>query len=73
MNCASSYARLAAASEGAMLVFLYSISEAAEGYTEEKTRSAMVYSPDGTRRPQWLIRPVKPNKPAFKLPEAVRK
>ncbi|MBX9787515.1 MAG: cadmium-translocating P-type ATPase [Pirellulales bacterium] len=29
------------AAEGAMLVFLYSISEAAEGYTEEKTRSAI--------------------------------
>ena len=29
------------AAEGAMLVFLYSISEAAEGYTEEKTRSAV--------------------------------
>ncbi len=27
--------------EGALLVFLYSISEAAEGYTEEKTRSAV--------------------------------
>lgn len=27
--------------EGAMLVFLYSISEAAEGYTEEKTRGAI--------------------------------
>ncbi|MDC4228306.1 MAG: heavy metal translocating P-type ATPase (plasmid) [Candidatus Manganitrophus sp.] len=27
--------------EGAMLVFLYSISEGAEGYTEEKTRSAV--------------------------------
>ena len=27
--------------EGAILVFLYSISEAAEGYTEEKTRSAV--------------------------------
>ncbi len=27
--------------EGAMLVFLYAISEAAEGYTEEKTRSAI--------------------------------
>ncbi len=27
--------------EGAMLVFLYSISEAAEGYTEQKTRSAI--------------------------------
>lgn len=29
------------AAEGAMLAFLYSISEAAEGYTEEKTRSAI--------------------------------
>lgn len=29
------------AAEGATLVFLYSISEAAEGYTEEKTRSAI--------------------------------
>jgi Cd2+/Zn2+-exporting ATPase len=32
---------LGAAGEGAMLIFLYSISEAAEGYTEEKTRSAI--------------------------------
>ncbi|HKS26518.1 MAG TPA: cation-translocating P-type ATPase [Pyrinomonadaceae bacterium] len=32
---------LGEAGEGAMLVFLYSISEAAEGYTEEKTRSAI--------------------------------
>ncbi len=32
---------LGQAGEGAMLVFLYSISEAAEGYTEEKTRSAV--------------------------------
>jgi len=29
------------AAEGTMLVFLYSISEAAEGYTEEKTRAAI--------------------------------
>ena len=32
---------LGQAAEGAMLVFLYSLSEAAEGYTEEKTRSAV--------------------------------
>ncbi len=32
---------LGESAEGAMLVFLYSISEAAEGYTEEKTRSAI--------------------------------
>ena len=35
----------------------------------KKTRSAMVYSPDGTRRPGWLIRPVKPVKKAYLLPE----
>jgi heavy metal translocating P-type ATPase len=34
-------ALLGQAAEGALLVFLYSISEAAEGYTEEKTRSAV--------------------------------
>lgn len=34
-------AALGAPGEGAMLAFLYSISEAAEGYTEEKTRSAI--------------------------------
>lgn len=32
---------MGAPGEGAMLAFLYSISEAAEGYTEEKTRSAV--------------------------------
>ena len=32
---------MGAPGEGAMLAFLYSISEAAEGYTEEKTRSAI--------------------------------
>jgi Cd2+/Zn2+-exporting ATPase len=32
---------MGAPEEGAMLVFLYSISEAAEGYTAEKTRSAI--------------------------------
>ncbi|HSG16440.1 MAG TPA: cation-translocating P-type ATPase, partial [Anaerolineae bacterium] len=34
-------ALLGQAAEGAMLVFLYPISEALEGYTEEKTRSAV--------------------------------
>jgi anaerobic selenocysteine-containing dehydrogenase len=39
----------------------------------QKTRSAMVHSPDGTRRPEWLIRPVKPTKEAFKLPVETEK
>ena len=34
-------AAMGQAMEGAMLAFLYSISEAAEGYTEQKTRSAV--------------------------------
>ncbi|ACF12592.1 molydopterin dinucleotide-binding region [Chloroherpeton thalassium ATCC 35110] len=33
------------------------------------TRSAVDYSPDGTRRPHWLKRPLKPVKEAYKLPE----
>ncbi len=33
-----------------------------------KTRSAVDHSPDGTRRPHWLIRPVKPTAAAYKLP-----
>ncbi|MCP4360357.1 MAG: molybdopterin-dependent oxidoreductase [Chloroflexi bacterium] len=33
------------------------------------TRSAVDYSPDGTRRPYWLKRPLKPNKEAYKLPD----
>jgi hypothetical protein len=34
----------------------------------EKTRSPVEHSPDGNRRPLWLIRPVKPVKEAYKLP-----
>ncbi len=32
------------------------------------TRPASMYSPDGTRRPYWLKRPLKPTKEAYKLP-----
>jgi anaerobic selenocysteine-containing dehydrogenase len=34
-----------------------------------KTRKASRYSPDGTRRPYWLLRPLKPTKEAYQLPE----
>jgi hypothetical protein len=34
-----------------------------------KTRPAARVSPDGTRRPHWLMRPLKPTREAFKLPE----
>ncbi len=33
-----------------------------------KSRPADRFSPDGTRRPHWLIRPVKPTAAAYKLP-----
>lgn len=35
-----------------------------------KTRPAATHSPDGNRRPLWLIRPVKPTVEAYKLPVA---
>ncbi|MCP3909466.1 MAG: formate dehydrogenase, partial [Actinomycetia bacterium] len=37
----------------------------------EKTRSPQEHSPDGNRRPLWLVRPVKPTKDAYKLPVKV--
>jgi len=34
----------------------------------ELTRPADRYSPDGTRRPYWLLRPVRPERDAYRLP-----
>jgi hypothetical protein len=34
----------------------------------EQTRSAERFSPDGTRRPYWLLRPLKPAREVYKLP-----
>jgi len=34
----------------------------------ELTRPADRYSPDGTRRPYWLLRPVRPERDAYSLP-----
>jgi anaerobic selenocysteine-containing dehydrogenase len=36
----------------------------------ELTRPAGSVSPDGTRRPRWLMRPLKPSAAAFELPSA---
>jgi len=33
------------------------------------TRPADKFSPDGTRRPYWLARPLKPVKEAYNLPK----
>jgi anaerobic selenocysteine-containing dehydrogenase len=35
------------------------------------TRAADEHSPDGTRRPYWLLRPLKPAREFYKLPEEV--
>lgn len=35
----------------------------------ELTRNAQLHSPDGTRRPYWFMRPLKPPKEVFVLPE----
>jgi len=42
-----------------------------EKYREwlKTTRSANEFSPDGTRRPYWLARPLKPTKQAYELPK----
>jgi hypothetical protein len=36
----------------------------------DKARSAREHSPDGSRRPIWLIRPLKPTREAYRLPDA---
>jgi anaerobic selenocysteine-containing dehydrogenase len=36
----------------------------------EITRPAARVSPDGTRRPYWLLRPLKPSREAYRLPDA---
>jgi len=33
------------------------------------TRAADKFSPDGTRRPYWMLRPLKPAREFYKLPE----
>jgi anaerobic selenocysteine-containing dehydrogenase len=35
-----------------------------------RTRPAEQHSPDGSRRPYWLLRPLKPSKEAYRLPSA---
>ncbi len=37
----------------------------------EKTRPATIHSPDRTRRPYWLLRPLKPAKDVYRLPDPV--
>jgi ferredoxin len=45
-------------------------SKSRQAYAEwlAKTRPAQRFSPDGTRRPYWLLRPLKPGREVFRLP-----
>jgi anaerobic selenocysteine-containing dehydrogenase len=36
----------------------------------QRTRPASRHSPDGTRRPYWMLRPLKPSREAYKLPRS---
>ena len=39
----------------------------------EKTRPASRHSPDGTRRPYWMLRPLKPSREVYRLPAEPKK
>jgi hypothetical protein len=41
-----------------------------EAYAEwlARARPAASHSPDGTRRPYWLLRPLKPDREVYRLP-----
>jgi hypothetical protein len=44
--------------------------KAREAYADwlKLARPATRHSPDGTRRPYWLLRPLKPGREVYKLP-----
>ena len=46
------------------------VAKSREAYQEwmAKTRPASSHSPDGTRRPYWMMRPLKPSREIYKLP-----
>jgi anaerobic selenocysteine-containing dehydrogenase len=47
------------------------VAKSREAYREwmAKTRPAASHSPDGTRRPYWMLRPLKPSREVYKLPD----
>ena len=55
---------------GDVWVDLEKAHEAYRKWLSETTRSARDHSPDGTRRPYWLLRPVRPEKEAYQLPDS---
>ncbi|MGZ8780191.1 MAG: molybdopterin-dependent oxidoreductase [Thermoanaerobaculia bacterium] len=50
------------------------VAKSREAYHQwmEKTRPATQVSPDGTRRPYWMLRPLKPSKEVYRIPDAKR-
>ena len=54
---------------GDVWVDLEKAHEAYQKWLSDTTRSARDHSPDGTRRPYWLLRPVRPEKEAYQLPD----
>jgi len=46
------------------------VAKSREAYKEwmAKTRPASTHSPDGTRRPYWMLRPLKPSREVYRLP-----
>jgi anaerobic selenocysteine-containing dehydrogenase len=46
------------------------VAKSREAYKEwmARTRPASRFSPDGTRRPYWMMRPLKPSRDVYKLP-----
>ena len=45
-----------------------SVSRSMTPNSPSRTRPAILHSPDGTRRPYWLLRPLKPGREAYQLP-----
>ncbi|MHB0970571.1 MAG: molybdopterin-dependent oxidoreductase [Thermoanaerobaculia bacterium] len=71
MHCWHQAVRVMKAKEGDRYADIgVDVKKSREAYEEwmAKTRPAVSHSPDGTRRPYWMLRPLKPAREVFKLP-----
>ena len=72
MHCWHQAVRIAKARAGDKYGDLHvDVAKSRQVYQEwlAKTRPAMTHSPDGTRRPYWMLRPLKPSREVYKLPK----